>query len=82
MGAVWYSDLESLEVINQDPETREVVLRMAGLARDGRLGTFIAVVGADPELDEQTRDWALELARDEAFLFAVEAYVARCRTLH
>ena len=82
MRELWYSDLESLEVINQDDATREVILRMAGLARGGRLDSFVAVVGADPELDEHTRSWALELASDATFLFAVEDYVARCRTLH
>ena len=82
MRAAWYADLESLEVINQDSETREVILRMAGLARGGRLGTFRAVVGSDPDLDEHTRRWALDLASDEGFLFAVEDYVARCTKVH
>ena len=82
MRALTYSDIESLEVIRQDDATREVILRMAGLARGGHLDTFVAVVGADPDLDEHTRSFALELASDQGFLFAVEDYVARCRTLH
>jgi hypothetical protein len=77
-----YSDLDCLEVINQDDATREVILRLAGLARGGRLDSFVAVVAADPKLDEDTRTWALELASDETFLFVVEDYLARCRTLH
>ena len=56
------SDLESFEVISQDRETRDVILRLAGLARGGRLGTFIAAVGADPKLDDETRAWALDIA--------------------
>ena len=82
MHALTYSGIGSLEVIRQDDTTREVILRMAGLARGGRLDTSVAVVGVDPELDEHTRSFALELASDEGFLFAVEDYVARCHTLH
>jgi hypothetical protein len=78
----WFHDLESLEAINQDAETRDVVLRMAGLARGGRLGRFIHVVNADPELDEFTREWVLELARNEPFLLAADEYLSRCDTLH
>jgi hypothetical protein len=77
----WVQDLEALESINQDSETREVVLRMAGLARGGRLGRFIHVVNADPRLDEHTREWVLGLA-DERFLFAADEYLSRCGTLH
>ena len=79
---LWFQDLESLEAINQDHETREVILRMASLARGGRLGSFIDVVDADAELDEHTKSWVLELARDETFLFAVEDYLARCKIFH
>jgi hypothetical protein len=74
-------ELESLEAINQDAEAREVVVRMAGLARGGRLGRFIHVVNADPELDEHTRAWVLGLA-NEPFLLAADEYLSRCRTLH
>ena len=79
MRELWLQDLESLEAINQDEETREVLLRMAGLARGGRLDTFIDVVGADADLDPVTKDWVLELANDESFLFAIEDYIFRCR---
>ena len=79
---LWVHDLESLEAINQDEETREVLLRMAGLARGGRLESFIDVVDADVELDPVTKEWVLELAHDEAFLFAVEDYLGRCRHFH
>jgi hypothetical protein len=78
----WLQDLESLEAINQDQEARDVILRMATLARGGRLGTFIDVVDADAQLDDHTKSWVLELARDQSFLFAVEDYLARCRQFH
>ncbi|MBA2537330.1 MAG: hypothetical protein H0V20_07880 [Actinobacteria bacterium] len=78
----WVHNLESLEAINQDAATRDVVLRMAGLSRGGRLSTFIRVVNADPELDDYTREWVLDLARNERFLLAADEYLARCRTLH
>ena len=79
---LWVHDLESLEAINQDEGTREVLLRMANLARGGRLDTFIDVVDADAELDPVTKDWVLELAQDESFLFAVEDYLSRCQRFH
>ena len=78
----WVRDLESLEAINQDDDIRQLVLRMAGLARRGHLGDFIAVVDSDEELDQETKDTVLELAHDEAFLFAAEDYLSRCRTYH
>ena len=46
-------DLEYLEAINQDEATRQIVLRMAGLARGGRLPGFIAAVDSDSELDDR-----------------------------
>ena len=79
---LWLQDLESLEAINQDREARDVILRMANLARGGRLGSFIDVVDGDAHLDEHTKSWVLELARDQSFLFAVEDYLARCRHFH
>lgn len=69
----WVQDIESLEAINQDELlVRQVVLRMAGVARDGRLPGFVAAVGADAELDDETKATVLELARDETFLLACE----------
>ena len=78
----WLQDLESLEAINQDAETCDVVVRMAGLARGGRLRTFVGVVNADEELDDATREWVLALARNEPFLLAAGEYLSRCRVLH
>jgi hypothetical protein len=55
----WVRDLESLEAINQDEDIRDLVLRMANLARGGHLGDFIAVVDSDEELDQDTKDTVL-----------------------
>ena len=78
----WARDLESLEAINQDQDIRQLVLRMANLARRGSLGDFIAVVDSDEELDQETKDTVLELARDETFLLAAEGYLTSCQTYH
>ena len=78
----WVQDIESLEAINQDELVRQVVLRMAGLARDGRLPSFVAAVGADAELDAETKATVLELARDETFLLVCEDYMRATSFLH
>jgi hypothetical protein len=75
-------DLEYLEAINQDEPTRQIVLRMASLARGGQLPGFIAAVDHDPDLDDQTKQEVLELARDESFLLAAEDYLRSTRHLH
>jgi hypothetical protein len=80
--SLWVQDLESMEAVNQDADAREIVLRMAGLARGGRLGGFIAAVGSDAELDDETKATVLELAKDEAFLLAAEDYLRACAYLH
>ena len=74
-------DLEALEALNQDEATRQIVLRMAGLARGGQLPGFIAAVDRDPELDEETKKDVLELA-DESFLLAAEDYLRQTKRLH
>ena len=78
----WARDLESLEAINQDDDIRQLVLRMANLARRGHLGDFIAVLDSDEELDQKTKDTVLELASDEMFLLAAEDYLTACRIYH
>jgi hypothetical protein len=75
-------DLEWLEAINQDEATRQIVLRMAGLARGGRLPGFIAAVDSDRDLDDETKETVLELARNESFLLVAEAYLLATRHLH
>ena len=78
----WLQDIESLEAINQDQAIRQIVLRMAGLARGGRLGGFIAAVDSDADLDQETKATVLELARDESFLLACEDYLLATRRYH
>jgi hypothetical protein len=75
-------DLEGFEAINQDAAVRQIILRMAGLARGGRLGGFIAAVDSDAELDDETKATVLELARDETFLLAAEDYLRAIRRYH
>jgi len=79
---VWVQDIESLEAINQDAVVRQLVLRMAGLARGGRLPGFVAAVGSDTELDAETKATVLELARDETFLLVAEDYMRATAYLH
>jgi hypothetical protein len=82
MGDPRLHDLEHLEAINQDEATRQIVLRLAGLARGGRLPGFIATVDHDPELDDETKRDVLELARNESFLLAAEDYLRATRRAH
>jgi hypothetical protein len=74
--------LEALEAINQDAVVRQIILRMAGLARGGRIEGFIAAVDSDLDLDEETKESVLELARDETFLLAAEDYLLATRRYH
>jgi hypothetical protein len=74
-------DLEALEALNQDEATRRIILRMAGLARDGQLPGFVAAIDRDRELDEETKQEVRELA-DESFLLAAENYLLATRRFH
>ena len=78
----WVQDIESLEAINQDELVRQVVVRLAGVARDGRFPGFVAAVSADAELDAETKATVLELARDETFLLACEDYMRATASYH
>jgi hypothetical protein len=75
-------DIEAFEAVTQDELVRPIVLRMAGLARHGRLPGFVAAVGSDEELDAETKATVLELARDETFLLAAEDHVRSAACLH
>ena len=75
-------DIESLEAISQDDETRKLFLRMAYMSQNGRLKPFLRELEDDRELDDDTKDTLAELAKDETFLHAVEDYVQRTRALH
>ena len=82
MLGLWLQDLESLEAISQDDDTRQLFLRMAEMSQAGKLNGFIAELADDTEVDEETKGTLAELAQDATFLLAVEDYVRRTRTLH
>jgi hypothetical protein len=75
-------DIESLEAISQDEDSRNLFLRMAHMSQSGRLAPFLQELERDRDLDEQMKGTLAELASDESFLHAVEEYVRRTRALH
>jgi hypothetical protein len=77
----WIDDLESLEAISQDAEARRIFSHMAAMSQEGRLGTFLVELAGAPELDEFTKGTLSEIARDEAFLLAVDDYLHRTQVL-
>jgi hypothetical protein len=79
---LWIYDLESLEAVSEDEDAREVVHRLACLARAGQLQRLVDAVSADPDIDDDTKAWTLELAGNEPFLIAVDAYLARFRDVN
>jgi hypothetical protein len=78
----WLQDIESLESVSRDEETRRLLLRMAQLSREGRLDGFLLALAGDPDLDEATKGIFAELAEDPSFLLAVEEYLGRTRVQH
>lgn len=82
MHGLWLDDLEALEAISQDDDTRRLFLRMAQLSQDGRVKPFLRELAADGDLDPQTKSAVAEIVRDTSFLFAVEDYVHRTRARH
>jgi hypothetical protein len=79
---MWLQDIESLEAISADRDTRQIFLRMAAMTRTGRLGSFLHELADDEELDETTKGTVAELAANESFLLAVEEYVRSTQTFH
>jgi hypothetical protein len=79
---LWLKDIESLEAISQDDDTRRLFLRMAHMSQNGRLQPFLRELAADQDLDVETKSTLTELALDSTFLHAVEDYVHRTRALH
>jgi hypothetical protein len=75
-------DIESLEAISQDEDTRQLFLRMAHMSQNGRIQPFLRELEDDREIDDATKDTLAELAQDAGFLHAVEDYVHRTRALH
>ena len=82
MLGLWAEDIESLEAISQDADTRRLFLRMAQLNQNGRLQPFLRELDADQEIDTETKGTLAELAQDHSFLIAVEDYVLCTRLLH
>jgi hypothetical protein len=78
----WLHDLESLEAITQDDDTRRIFLKMAALSHDGRMPNFLAEVAHDDELDDATKGHLTELGNNRAFLLAVEEYLRRTQRGH
>jgi hypothetical protein len=75
-------DLESLEEITQNDETRRIFLRMAAMQRTGQMGNFLTQLADDPDVDDDTKGSLTELAQDTGFLLAVEDYCAKTNRLH
>lgn len=79
---MWLKDIETLEAISQDEAAREIILRMAVLAAEGRTGRFLDELGHDRDLDDPTKGALAELASDEGFLLAFMDYVRRTERVH
>ena len=75
-------DIESLEAITQDDDARALFLRMAVLSQSGRLEPFLTELLQDRDIDAETKGTLAELARDAAFLHAVEDYVRSTQHFH
>jgi hypothetical protein len=82
MQGLWLEDIESLEAISQDDDTRVLFLRMSAMSQAGRLAPFLHELHADREIDAETKGTLTELAHDSSFLLAVEDYVRRTEALH
>lgn len=82
MDGLWLQDIESLEAISQDEDTRKLFLRMAHLSQNGRLKPFLRELEEDDDLDGETKVMVAEIACDHSLLLAVEDYVHRTRALH
>jgi hypothetical protein len=78
----WLHDLESLEAISQNDETRRVFLRLAAMSQSGGTDRFLRELDAADEIDAGTKATLAELARDPAFLLVVEDYLRRTQVLH
>ena len=78
----WVHDLESLEAISQNHDTRRLFLRMAAMQQAGTVNTFLDQVAFDDELDDDTKDTLQELATNRSFLLAVEDYLRTTQRVH
>ena len=82
MPFLWLQDLESLEAISQDDETRQIFIRMAEMSQRGQIGSFVTELQRDEDLDDATKGTLTELANDESFLLAVDDYLRRTQIFH
>ena len=78
----WTGEIETLEMIAQHEETRDLLLRMANMSGSGNLAPFLEELLADDDLDPETAGKVAELATDARFLHAVEEYVHCTAVLH
>jgi hypothetical protein len=78
----WEHDLESLEAISQDAETKRIFLRMASLSQTGQIASFLTELERDDDIDDDTKGTLTELAQDTSFLLAVEDYLQRTQLIH
>ena len=78
----WRHDIESLEAVAQDEESKSLCLRMAAMSQAGTLAPFIANLRRDERLDEEIKGTISEIAHDANFLLAVEDYVRRTQLVH
>jgi hypothetical protein len=78
----WLQDIESLEAVTQDEDTKRLCLRLATMSQAGTLGSFLATLRRDDDLDERTKGTIAEIAGDASFLLAVEDYVRRTQLVH
>lgn len=78
----WLQDIESLEAISQDADTRRILLKMAAITRAGGMGAFLDRLAADDEVDDETKGKLTELGSDPAFLLALEDYLCRTQRFH
>ena len=82
MDGLWLQDIEALEQISQDEETRTLFLRMAALQQAGRLSSFLFELDRDPDLGDDVKGPIAEIAQNVEFLLALEDYVHRTRRCH
>jgi hypothetical protein len=82
MLAHWLDDIEALEAISQDAETRRIFLRMSAVSQSGGLPDFLCQLARERDLDDETKGQLAELAADGTFLLAVEEYLRRTHRFH
>ena len=82
MLTLWLQDIESLEAISQDDQTKQIFLRMATLSQTGGIPQFLAELEHDEDIDETTKATLSELANEPSFLLAVEDYLRSTQRIH